>query len=246
LKELFSISNFKTGWPYIDSTYFALASAVESKQQQYWSNHFYYIGTTHDGRPSAFGVNHGTGHIKASPGGSDGMPMAAKYVRVVRGQAYGANAFVDNGDGTVTDNASGLMWTKDDSLSGLTWEEALAWAEQKNTENYLGYSDWRLPNIKELQSIVDYSGTYPAIDQTYFNITGAEPYFWSSSSAYFSPENPGYYYGSSPPAPSIILRLWQHRGILNLRSLADAQNQDIGPICQQVPWHARTSPGCCK
>ena len=195
LKELFSISDFDIGWPYIDSTYFSLVSAEETKQQQYWSSNFYNVGTTHGGMDSAFGVNHGTGHIKAYPDGSDGAPMAEKYVRVVRGQGYGANDFVDNGDGTITDYATELMWMRGDSSSGLNWEDALAWAEQKNAENYLGYSDWRLPNIKELQSIVDYSGVYPAIDQTYFDLMDEDAYFWSSTSAYFSPDSPGYYYG---------------------------------------------------
>jgi hypothetical protein len=51
-----------------------------------------------------------------------------------------------------------------------------------------------VPNVKELQSIVDYSGVYPAIDQSYFNITDDDAYFWSSTSAFFSPNTPGYYY----------------------------------------------------
>ncbi len=45
----------------------------------------------------------------------------------------------------------------DDSGEGLNWEDALAWVEQNNAEAYLGYSDWRLPDAKELQSIVDYT-----------------------------------------------------------------------------------------
>ena len=49
------------------------------------------------------------------------------------------------------------MWQQNDSETGLNWEEALNWVAQKNTENYLGYNDWRLPNAKELQSIVDYT-----------------------------------------------------------------------------------------
>ena len=62
--------------------------------------------------------------------------------------AYGANEFVDNGDGTVTDSATGLMWEKADSGSGMDWEAALTYAENATTG---GYDDWRLPNIKELQ-----------------------------------------------------------------------------------------------
>jgi hypothetical protein len=76
----------------------------------------------------------------------------------VRGnQNYGKNLFKDNGDGTVADEATGLMWAKDDSQKGMNWQEALAWAQSRNQENYLGHNDWRLPNAKELQSIVDYT-----------------------------------------------------------------------------------------
>ncbi len=191
LTELFSISDFGTGWPYIDTGYFDNVSVPDLKMLQYWSSNFYEVGTTHGGAPSAFGVNHGTGHIKAYPDGGDGQPMARKYVRAVRGDAYGVSEFVDHGDGTVTDNTTGLMWLADDSGEGLDWEHALAYAE---TCTASGYDDWRLPNVKELQSIVDYSGVYPAIDQTCFNITDDDAYFWTSTSAYFGPPDPEYYY----------------------------------------------------
>jgi hypothetical protein len=79
------------------------------------------------------------------------------FVKYVRGSEYGVNDFIDNGAGTITDQETGLMWTQDDSETGLNWEEALSWVVQKNTENYLDYNDWRLPNAKELQGIVDYT-----------------------------------------------------------------------------------------
>lgn len=194
LKELFSISDFTTGWPYINTEYFQLVITSDLKQQQYWSSNYYEVGTTHGGRPSAFGINHGTGHIKAYPNGSDDDPTGVRYVRCVQGKEYGLNTFHDNHNGTVTDRATGLMWTQDDSLVDLNWQEALAWAESKNAENYLAYGDWRIPNVKELQSIVDYSGVYPAIDTRYFIITDQDAYFWTSTSAYLSPQSPGYYY----------------------------------------------------
>ena len=92
------------------------------------------------------------------------------------------------------------MWSQNDSgdgvntgpRSGMTWEEALAWVQEKNDENYLGYSDWRLPNAKEMQSIVDYSrapgATGSAAIDPVFNITQITnengetdyPWFWTS------------------------------------------------------------------
>jgi len=64
-------------------------------------------------------------------------------------------AYLDNGDGSITDRSTGLMWSREDSGFGMAWEDALAWVETMNAEAYLGYSDWRLPNAKELHSIVD-------------------------------------------------------------------------------------------
>ena len=117
-----------------------------------WVTHTLYVAKT----DQMFGVNFADGRIKGYPVSVDiGKPY---HVLCVRGNpSYGINQFVDNGDSTITDEATDLMWAQADSGSGLNWEEALTWVQEKNTENYLGYNDWRLPNAKELQSIVDYS-----------------------------------------------------------------------------------------
>lgn len=197
LKELFSIQSYESGWPYIDTSYFDLAGSTVDKDQQYWTSNFYYVGTTHGGAATAFGVNHGTGHIKGYPSEAYG-PMG-NYVRAVRGDTYGENDFVDNGDDTVTDQATGLTWQAIGTEVGMDWEAALIYAESLELG---GYDDWRLPNIKELQSIVDYSGVFPAINSTLFNCTSFlneagdldYGYFWSSTSAYFGTNSPEYYY----------------------------------------------------
>lgn len=119
-----------------------------------------YKGEVFGNQEAIFGVNFADGRIKGYPIGATTNEPNGKtfYILFVRGNpAYGINDFSDNGDGTVTDNATGLMWQQNDSKTAMTWAEALAWAQQKNSENYLGYNDWRLPNVKELQSIVDYS-----------------------------------------------------------------------------------------
>jgi hypothetical protein len=93
---------------------------------------------------------------------------------------YGINTLVltNNGDGTVTDGVTGLMWQAQDSGSTYTWVNALAYCEGLSLA---GQSDWRLPTLDELQSIVDYSRVSPAIDTLVF--PGAALYgYWSSSS----------------------------------------------------------------
>jgi len=70
---------------------------------------------------------------------------------------YGQNDFTANDEGSITDTATGLMWASDGSIVSFNWEQALLWVEQQNAASYLGYSDWRLPNAKEMQSLVDYT-----------------------------------------------------------------------------------------
>ncbi|MFR9650647.1 MAG: DUF1566 domain-containing protein [Rikenellaceae bacterium] len=259
LKELFSISNFEQGWPYLDTLYFKLSNGEVTKDEQYWADNMY-VGETVEGRDdAAFGVNHVTGHIKAYPagnkmperggerqgegrpqrppmgegdggqrpqmqagggggggqrsmppppggGGQGGRPRGnpmAKQVRAVRGEIYGVNQFVDNGDGTITDKATGLMWAKSDNGKGIEWTEALPYAE---SATLAGHSDWRLPNVKELQSIVDYSrapsrrGLEAAIDPIFnctpfVNEAGDDDYgyYWTSTSACFTKGRPFYF-----------------------------------------------------
>jgi len=174
VKELYSLIQFNgrsgrtagDSIPYLDTKFFDFAygeggSAIGNRliDCQDWSSTTY-VSTTMNGNPTAFGVNFADGRIKgygkSSPGAGRGP--ALHYVRYVRGNpAYGKNDFSDNGDGTVTDRATGLTWDQDDSGKGMDWKAALAWVAQKNTENYKGHSDWRLPNAKELQSLVDYT-----------------------------------------------------------------------------------------
>jgi hypothetical protein len=115
-----------------------------------------YVGLTMNKDSTIFGVNFIDGRIKGYPqydpmGGSENT----MYSRMVRGgDGYGKNMYKDNGDGTITDSATGLMWqTADDGIK-KDWEGSLSYAE--NLE-FASCSDWRLPSVKELQSIVDYS-----------------------------------------------------------------------------------------
>jgi hypothetical protein len=103
---------------------------------------------------------------------------------------YGVNDFVSNGDGTVSDNATGLMWTASTDDVARNWEDTLAWVQEMNSQNYLGYDDWRLPNAKELHSIVQYGkSTLPAIDTDYFTLTYDDIYVWTSTTSGDFPES---------------------------------------------------------
>lgn len=208
VKELYSLIDFNGGFhpegdstPYLDAKYFEFVYGDEAAGErpidcQDWSA-TQYVGTTMNGNPTVFGVNFADGRIKGYPKirpGPGGKTAHKLYVRYVRGNsAYGRNDFNDNGDGTITDRATGLVWAKADSGHGMNWRNALAWVQAKNKERYLDHDDWRLPDAKELQSIVDYTRAPqatdparrgPAIDPI-FTISrlhdGDYPFFWTST-----------------------------------------------------------------
>jgi hypothetical protein len=102
-----------------------------------------------------------------------------------KGVASPSPRFTDIGDGTVRDRLTGLMWAKDAQLGGSkTWENALIFANVL----YLGTScgtartDWRLPNVKELQSLVDFSKQWPPLPlgHPFTNVQFSN--YWSSNS----------------------------------------------------------------
>lgn len=102
--------------------------------------------------------------------------------------------FSDNGDGTVSDNLTGLQWTKKANtpvvdacpVGTMTWQQALDLVACLNTNNYLGHSDWRVPNRKELFSLTDYSQFYTALPSGHpFVDTAINPnsLYWASTSS---------------------------------------------------------------
>ena len=84
---------------------------------------------------------------------------------------------IDNGDGTVTDTDTGLMWQQEGPGLSMTWKKALEYCEELS---FAGYSDWHLPSREELRSIVDYRKYNPAIDTKYFSDIEMSGY-WSAA-----------------------------------------------------------------
>ncbi len=116
--------------------------------------------------PTGAGVEK-TGQTASSVTGDDGD--------LQKGIDWPNPRFTDNGDGTVTDNLTGLMWLKDaDALDEREWSDALTQVENLNsgadfsaTDYTAGtYSDWRLSSVKELQSLIHYGVSDPAIPNT--------------------------------------------------------------------------------
>lgn len=195
IKEMYSLIDFRgytgfpgrgglysipsTSIPYIDTDFFDFAYGQVNRRERYidaqWLTTTEYVSKTMGGADTLFGVNFADGRIKGYPSGSrnaggrsrvPGPPEKKFYVRFVRGPAYGHNQFVDNGDGSITDQATGMTWQRADSGRAMSWRDALAYAEGLSLG---GHDDWRLPNAKELQYLVDYTRSpdttqSPAID----------------------------------------------------------------------------------
>ncbi len=105
------------------------------------------------------------------------------------------NRFQDNGDDTITDFHTGLMWQRCSmgladagctSAARFTWGGALSRAKYLNDiGGFAGFSDWRLPNIKELRSLVEIACSNPAINESLFNLV--PEWHFSSSPSVSSP-----------------------------------------------------------
>lgn len=207
IKELYSLILFNgiTGMdeqssvPYINTNYFDFrfgGTVIPSERfidAQYATSTIYH-GTTMGNNETMFGVNFVDGRIK-------GYPTTKDFeIRLVRGRSdYDINVFIENDDSTISDIVTGLMWDQTGSSIGMNWEAALAWVTAKNTQSYRGYFDWRLPNIKELHSIVDYERSpsftnSPAIAEVFFvplitDEGGNDnyPFYWASTTHFDGP-----------------------------------------------------------
>ncbi|BBD07454.1 DUF1566 domain-containing protein [Desulfovibrio ferrophilus] len=202
IKELYSLIDFRgrvqrfsaKSIPYLDTRYFDFQygdtrTGARNIDCQDWSA-TRYQGTTMKDQPTAFGVNFADGRIKGYPTATRDQ-RGLRFMRYVRGnRTYGSNDFKANGNGTVTDRATSLVWQQEDSGKTLNWQDALNYCEALNLG---GKSDWRLPNAKELQSIVDYSrsptATKSAAIDPAFSVSKIESYYWTSTTHLDGPHN---------------------------------------------------------
>ena len=207
IKELYSLIDFsgQTGMgrmrsttppsdakPYMNSDYFEFEYGKKNRyiDAQYWTRSDY-TSTTMNGSATFFGVNFADGRIKGYPKYRKGRGETAMfYLRLVRGNStYGVNDFIDQDNGSIYDRSTKLLWTKEDSKRGMNWKDALSYCTNLDTAGV----KWRLPNAKELQSIVDYSRSPDASDSAaidpIFDISLIQnegnrddyPSFWSST-----------------------------------------------------------------
>lgn len=189
IKELFSLADFRGAQGrrnYLDEVFdFSLPDNSVLQGDPFSQHNVGMMGQTwsstiytgqHWGRAgvkAAFFFNFLDGHIKQAPVQS----RNTLFYRCVRGAEWGANDLVVKGD-AVLDRATGLNWQRADDGRTRNWQQALAYCATLDLD---GHKDWRLPNIKELQSIVDYSHHAPALDTRYLKMSDPKGWFWSST-----------------------------------------------------------------
>jgi hypothetical protein len=148
------------------------------------------VGTLSDGSASI------EVRVEGCSGSITGLPGTGQVTSYAPGDdadvgAGGALSYQDNGDGTVTDNRTGLTWEKktDANVNNVyTWDAAFAYVAELNAMNggagYAGHNDWRVPNVRELLSIVDYGQSNPSIHPIFGPTAGVLNFvlYWSSTS----------------------------------------------------------------
>jgi hypothetical protein len=161
IRELVRIANFGTYNPAINSAFTNVASS------HYWSVTVKNV------------ISSDRWVVNFLDGGSGFTSIAnSAHVRCVYGDAeIITSRFVDNGDSTITDVISGLIWQKESSDNG-SWEEAISYCENLTLGSQ---SDWRLPNVTELESIVDYTKYNVSVDTTFFLYTPSSTLTWAST-----------------------------------------------------------------
>jgi protocatechuate 3,4-dioxygenase beta subunit len=216
IMELSSLANVDIPYPgpTIDGAWFPNTSPSE-----YWSSTAY-AGDTGIAWLVSFYYGYASG----------GNRNLGHYVRAVRGGGSDRSALVNNGDGTITDTNTGLMWQKTTAPGTYTWQQALAYAE---TLDLAGHLDWRLPARNELQSLVDYTRHDPAVDPLLVSHTASS------------------YYKSSTPSVGNVLYAWGVNftdGSVNdagnkshshhVRAVMGGQSQIYGHLIISVPGRA--------
>jgi len=101
-----------------------------------------------------------------------------------------AARYIDQGNGTVADQNSGLLWQQADSYhelkQGMNWYQALEYVDLKNAEKFAGFDDWRLPTLKELKGLYDTSRPIKSKDGERIGLpepfrNGGSYYLWTNT-----------------------------------------------------------------
>jgi hypothetical protein len=211
-EEAFSILNHDRSNPALDLSVF-----VDNDADYWWT------GTHQVNDDTKIWVTNAGGgignHPKSETISAGGVKkFNIRAVRDTRLPQEVSERYRENGDGTVEDLITGLVWQSTPWPDTLSWEEALAFAEDLAMGTH---EDWRLPNIKELRSLSNEGFVNPSVDPLFFPGIGVKKY-WSSTSL-----------------PNQVSRAW----FLDTRfgiSTHDLKSKQLNVLCVRGPSHNTT------
>ena len=173
VKEVHTIAHYASARPAIHAEYFKDTDAGIPGYGDRGKGGQWAGPLAPDHNNSAWHIGFIDGHFMGYPRGGY---KTTRCVRADNNGAYFLPNFVDNGDGTVTDDVADLMWLQNGDGVLRDWEASIQYCE---TLEHAGYDDWKLPSNKELSSTVDLRKQRPAVDTRFFPDTDYKAYYWS-------------------------------------------------------------------
>lgn len=229
--EAFSIINLQIQNPALDLNYF-----IKTDAEYWWTSDL-----QANDQSKVWVTNAGGGlgnHAKSETISAGGIKkMHLRLVRTIKSKEINSVRYTKSADALVYDSLTNLIWQKTPYSDTITWEQALQYAD---TLTQAGYSDWRLPNIKELQSLQDNSVINPALNTNFFNVFGRKK-FWSSTTLSNKSISAWYFdtqFGiTTYQVKTARLNTWVVRGGINSTGLQEVVN---------YPLILNISPNPCK
>jgi hypothetical protein len=168
-----------------------------------------------------------------------------------RGMAWPSPRFEARGE-VVRDRLTGLIWTRDAGPGELpmTWREALDFTARLSRDGHLEYDDWRLPNRRELRSLVSHQARRPALPEDHPFINVFPGWYWTSTTAAISPAHAWYvnldgarmFYGGKDQS----FLAWPVRGAGNGVLPATGQRQCYSDSGAVIPCTATAQDGASR
>lgn len=209
------------------STYYHSSTTALPTTTNAWAIEVYY---GHIGIASKAGARY-VWPVRGGSGGVIALPKSGQTTSYATGDdgnlqagvAWPASRFIDNGDSTVTDRLTGLMWTKNSAESSGTWQQALDYVAGMNSGSHANYNhtDWRLPTVVDLRSLLDVGRSAPMLPSghPFTNMSGsyrwtATNYQSSTTKAWIVVPNAGY---TASNAKSGSLVVWPARNVFAMK-----------------------------
>ena len=240
IRELSSIVNYNLINPTADKEFFEnlqnglylTAMSVADNMYNAWGINFSYGENQSTPKKSTNYVIAVSNGKPLSASNSANVTLESTAVEYLENASNPVGYYIENNTKTaVTDTSTGLMWEKVGSTAVKTWEEALNYSVGLNNIKLGGYTDWRMPTIKELSTLADYSrNVSPMINPIYF--PGCFSYaYWAGTSYIYEPKQAWFVDFSNG---EINYNIKSEMNAFYVRAVRNAQQIIVTPMSQTV------------